>query len=278
MRTFILDTVKGLVLLALIGVPLGYAILLFFERTGPYAPLWVWLVIVIFQLFMIYIAPVAILPLFNRYTPIEEGDLKSKISAYAESQGFKLKGIYTMDGSRRSRKSNAFFTGFGRFRRIVLFDTLVEKHDSDELLAILAHEIGHYKLNHIKKRLFYSVLELGISLFILSKFLNNPQLFEAFQMEDISVYASLLFFGFIYSPVSTITSVLSNRVSRSHEFDADSYSVQTLKLKNAFISALKKLSADNLSNLTPHRLKVFFDYSHPPVLDRIKSIEEIDVN
>ena len=182
-----------------------------------------------------------------------------------------------MDGSKRSTKSNAFFTGFGASKRIVLFDTLIEKHTVDELLTVLAHEVGHYKLKHILKRMMASILETGLLLFILSLFLNNSQLFEAFKMEQLSVYASLIFFGFLYAPLSLLSSLISNYFSRKHEFAADKYAVNTSQKPEVFIDALKKLSVDNLSNLTPHKLKVLFSYSHPPVLERIRAIKKLGV-
>jgi STE24 endopeptidase len=221
---------------------------------------------------MLFIAPILIMPLFNKYTPLEDGELKDKISMYAKKEGFKMKGVFKMDGSKRSTKSNAFFTGFGSSKRIVLFDTLIEKHSVDELLSIIAHEMGHYKLKHIVKSIIASFFELGLTLLVLSIFMKNRDLFEAFKMEHISVYASLLFFGFIYSPVSELLSIISNYFSRKHEYEADKYSVDSLGLKEPFIAALKKLSVDNLSNLTPHSLKVFLEYSHPPVLKRLEAI------
>jgi STE24 endopeptidase len=179
-----------------------------------------------------------------------------------------------MDSSKRSTKSNAFFTGFGKSRRIVLFDTLIEKHTNDELLTVLAHEMGHYKLRHVFKMLFLSILETGLLLFILSLFIKNPGLFAAFRMEELSIYASLIFFGFLYSPISLLLSVIMNKFSRTHEYEADEYAIKTTGKGETFITALKKLSADNLSNLTPHRFKVLYSYDHPPILNRIQAIRE----
>lgn len=179
-----------------------------------------------------------------------------------------------MDGSRRSTKSNAFFTGFGRYRRIILYDTLVAKHNVEELVSVLAHEMGHYKKKHVFKHILIAVFSTGLMLFILSIFLNNRGLFSAFRMENVSVYASLVLFTFLYSPINTVISIAGNAVSRKHEYEADAYSVSTCKKPDALIRALKKMSVDNLSNLTPHPLKVFLDYSHPPVLERIKEIRD----
>ncbi len=276
-KTFILDLVKSFFLMIIIGTPLLMVVLWFFETTGKLAPLYVWLFIIVFQIILLFIAPILIMPIFNKYTPLEDGELREKISEYAKKEGFKMKGVFKMDGSKRSTKSNAFFTGFGSSKRIVLFDTLIEKHTPDELLGIIAHEMGHYKLKHILKMIISSIFDLGLTLFVLSFFLKNQSLFDAFKMEYVSIYASLLFFGFIYSPISTLISLFSNYFSRKHEYEADKYAVDTTNLGNEFISGLKKLSVDNLSNLTPHKLKVFVEYSHPPVLDRIIAIRGIIV-
>jgi STE24 endopeptidase len=222
-----------------------------------------------------FVAPVVIMPLFNKFVPLEEGDLKESIEAYARSQKFKLKGIFTMDGSKRSTKTNAFFTGFGRLRRIVLYDTLIEKHSLRELVSILAHEMGHYKKKHILKSIVISVLTTGLMFYILSMFINNQELFAAFKMEQTSIYASLIFFGFLYSPIQMVLSLFGNMLSRKHEYEADEYSVKTYREPVSMILALKKLSVDNLSNLTPHPLKVFLSYSHPPILKRIQAIRQI---
>jgi STE24 endopeptidase len=271
-KTFISDLLKGFLLAALLGGPLLAIVLWLFGATGKYAWAIVWATVTAFQFFMLYLAPVVIMPLFNKFTPLEEGELKQRIEGYARDQGFRLQGIFKMDGSKRSSKANAFFTGFGRNRRIVLFDTLVEKHSTDELLAILAHEMGHYKLRHIPRMMLASVLQTGLLLWVLSLFIGNPGLFAAFKMESLSIYASLVFFGFLYSPISTVLSIAANSLSRRHEYEADRYSVKTTGKSEAFITALKRLSVDNLSNLTPHPLKVFLEYSHPPILERIRAL------
>ena len=273
--TFIFDIIKSLLLLVIIGGPILAAVLWFFEETGTIAPLYIWILITAFQIFMTFIAPVVIMPIFNKFTPLEDNELKRAIEKYANEHNFKMKGVYTMDGSKRSSKSNAFFAGFGKSRRIVLFDTLIKKHTIDELVSVLAHEMGHYKLKHIPRLMISSILETGLILVILSFFLNNRSLFDAFKMDELSVYASLIFFGFLYSPISTLISILMNKLSRKYEYEADNYSCRTTGNNDSFISALKKLSVDNLSNLTPHPLKVFMHYSHPPILSRIKAIKKI---
>jgi len=271
-KTFILDILKTWALVAIIGAILLSVVLWFFERAGSGAWLYCWMAITLFQIFLLFIAPVTIMPLFNKYTPLKAGDLRKAIEDYAESQNFKMKGIFTMDGSKRSTKSNAFFTGFGKFRRIVLFDTLIEKHSVLELVSVLAHEMGHYKKKHILKSIIISILTSGLMFFILSLFINNRELFDAFRMEETSIYASLFFFGFLYTPIEMILSIFGNMLSRRHEYEADAYAVETYGKPDSMIAALKKLNVENLSNLTPHPLKVFLGYSHPPVLERIKAI------
>ena len=271
-KTFILDILKSWLLVVVIGGIILSAILWFFEKAGAWAWLYCWIAVTMFQIFLMFIAPVIIMPIFNKFVPLEDGALKEAIEAYASSQEFKLKGIFTMDGSKRSTKTNAFFAGFGRFRRIVLFDTLVEKHTVKQLVSILAHEMGHYKKKHILKSIVVSILTTGLMFYILSLFINNSELFAAFKMQETSVYASLLFFGFLYSPIQMVLSIFGNMISRGHEYDADAYAVNTYKDPVSMIEALKKLSVENLSNLTPHPLKVFLNYSHPPVLERIRAI------
>ena len=274
-KTFVLDILKSWGLAAVIGGILFSAVLWFFKEAGPWAWAYCWIALTLFQVFLLFVAPVVIMPIFNKFTPLEDGELKAAIEEYAKNRNFKLKGVFTMDGSKRSTKSNAFFTGFGRFRRIVLFDTLIEKQTKDELVSVLAHEMGHYKKKHILKSIVISILTTGLMFYILSIFINNRELFAAFQMQHTSIYASLFFFGFLYTPIDMIISVFGNILSRRHEYEADGYAVTTYGKPQSMITALKKLSVDNLSNLTPHPLKVFLSYSHPPVLERIRAIGEL---
>jgi STE24 endopeptidase len=271
-KTFVTDIIKGLALTGLIGGTVLACVLWFFTKAGSLAWVYCWIAVVCFELFLLFIAPVVIMPLFNKFTPLEDGELKKAIEDYASGEKFKIKGISVMDGSRRSAKSNAFFTGFGRFRRIALFDTLIKQHTTDELVSVLAHEMGHYKKRHIYKGLALSTVTTGLMFLILSFFINNRGLFEAFKMDEVSVYASLFFFGFLYSPIQTLFSVVANIFSRRHEYEADRYAAQTYRRPQAMIEALKKLSVNNLSNLTPHPWKVFLDYSHPPVLERVRAL------
>ncbi|MCK9614644.1 MAG: M48 family metallopeptidase [Candidatus Omnitrophica bacterium] len=274
LKTFISDIIKGLILTIIIGAIVLSIIFWFFYAAGSFAWIYCWIAVTLFQLFLLFIAPVVIMPLFNKYTPLEDGELKSAIENYAKEQKFALAGVFKMDASKRSTKSNAFFTGFGKFRRIALFDTLIQKHTTDELVSVLAHEIGHYKKKHFIKGIILSVITTGIMFFILSFFINNKGLFDAFKMQNLSIYASLIFFGFLYSPINLFISIFSNIISRKHEYEADDFAVKTYNKPESFITALKKLTVDNLSNLTPHPLKVFLDYSHPPVLKRIEAIRE----
>ncbi len=274
---FVTDTLKGLVLGVIIGAPLLAAVLWFFENVGAFAWLYCWAGVVSFGILLQFLAPILIMPLFNKFTPLDEGPLKEKILAYAEKERFALKGIFTMDGSKRSAKLNAFFTGFGRFRKIVFFDTLLNKLDDDEIISVLAHEMGHFKNRHILKRMGSSMLQTGLMFFLLSLFIENAGLFKAFGMEHLSVYASLIFFAFLYAPLSTLLSIFSNYLSRIHEFEADRYAAETTGKPEVLVNSLKKLSLENLSNLTPHPLMVAFSYSHPPVLARIKSLKRMKI-
>lgn len=276
-KTFVLDMIKSLFLSVLIGGPILLLVLWFFETLGNFAWLYVWGAMVLIQILMLYIAPTFLMPLFNKFTPLEDGELKDTIEEYMKTNQFKMKGLFVIDGSKRSSKANAFFTGFGKTKRIALFDTLVETFAVSEILTVLAHEVGHFKLKHIPKRILTSFLELGLMLFVLNLFLKNDGLHEAFGMENVSVYCSLIFFSFIYRPVSMALGLLSTISSRKHEYQADAFAVKTTKDSVSMINALKKLSVKNLSNLTPHPLKVFLEYDHPPVLERIEAIRKIKI-
>lgn len=275
-KTFVLDLVKGLGLGILLGGPLLAGILAFFTFIDQYAWLYAWGAVTAFTLFVQFIAPTWIMPIFNDFEPLDEdSDLRQKIRDYADKVNFAMEGVYVMDGSKRSSKSNAFFTGFGKNKRIALYDTLIENHTDDELVAVLAHEIGHYKKKHIIKNMAISIAQTGIMFFLLSIFLNSEGLFDAFYMEQMSVYAGLIFFGMLYAPIDMIVSIFMQILSRKYEFEADEFASTTYQ-KEPMIAALKKLSKDNLSNLTPHPFYVFLNYSHPPVLERIHTIRELE--
>ncbi|MFA6472715.1 MAG: M48 family metallopeptidase [Candidatus Latescibacterota bacterium] len=272
--TFFTDLLKGLALAILLGGPILAVVLVFFEKTGVYAWLYCWVISTIFTLILQFIAPTWIMPLFNKFKPLEEGELKNGILDYAKSVDFPLTGVFVMDGSRRSSKSNAFFTGFGRNKRIALFDTLIAKHSIPELIAILAHEIGHYKKKHVIQGMIISIFHAGFVFFLLSLFLGNQTLFQAFLMAHVSVYAGLIFFGLLYTPVELILSLLLNLLSRHNEYEADRFAVRTIPFPSALITALKNLAAHNLTNLSPHPFHVFLNYSHPPLPERIGAIEK----
>lgn len=272
--TFIADLLKSLGLSILIGGPLLAGILAIFIYGGELAWLWCWIAVTLFTLVMQFVAPTWIMPLFNKFTPLEEGELRERIMEYARSVDFPLKNLYVMDGSKRSAKSNAFFTGFGKNKRIALFDTLIDKHTVPELVAVLAHEIGHYKKKHILKGMVISIAHTGVLFYLLSLFLHSEGLFNAFYMEQMSVHAGLIFFGLLFAPVELILSVFMQILSRKHEYEADRFAADTTGKPQHMIDALKKLSAGNLSNLTPHPFYVFLNYSHPPVLQRIDAIRD----
>jgi STE24 endopeptidase len=275
-RTFLLDRIKLLALAMLLGTPLLLSILSLFEYAGPYAWLYCWITVTMVSLAMQFIFPTWIMPLFNKFTPMESGELKEAILKYARSVNFPIKNVFVMDGSKRSSKSNAFFTGFGRNKRIALFDTLIEKHTVPELVAVLGHEIGHYKRKHILQGMVISILHTGVLLFLLSVFLNSAGLYGAFYMEQHSVYAGLLFFGLLYTPIELLLSIVMQMVSRRNEYQADHFAAETIDEPESMVDALKKLSASNLSNLTPHPFYVFLNYSHPPLLQRIQAIQRYE--
>ena len=274
-KLFFIDMIKELLLTFIIGGVVLSLLLLFFEKTGDLGWIYSWIMVTGVSLLLQIIAPIWIMPLFNKFTPLESGELKDKIEKYAKEYNFLIEGIYTMDGSKRSSKLNAYFTGFGKNRRIVFFDTLIEELSSDEILSVLAHEMGHYKLKHIMKNMFISIATTGFMFYILSLFLGNQGLFTAFKMENISIYAGFIFFSFIFMPVNMLVGIVFNILSRKFEYEADEYSVKTAKNSDAMISALKKLSVKNMSNLTPHPFNVFVSYSHPPVIDRVKAIRKV---
>ncbi|MDF1751169.1 MAG: M48 family metallopeptidase [Verrucomicrobiales bacterium] len=270
---FIMDFFRGLILAALLGAPLLLAILWIFESV-PMAWFWGWVVMTGFMLISVFLAPTLILPLYNKFTPLGEGELKDEIFAMAAKCQFPVKEISIMDGSKRSTKSNAFFTGFGPTKRIVLFDTLVNNHTVPELVGVLAHEIGHYKKRHIVKGILMSIIGSGVMFFLLGILKDNRALFDAFAVKETSTYVSLVLFGILMQPVSQILGIGGSWLSRKHEFEADAYAAEVTDRPEAMASALRKLSADNLTNLTPHPAYVFLNYSHPPVGERIAALRD----
>ena len=273
-KTFVTDRIKGLVLAVLLGGPLLAGVLWFLEHAGANAWWICWMTVGLFMLVVQFVAPTWIMPLFNRFAPLEEGELRSAIMRYARSIQFPLENVFVMDGSRRSAKSNAFFTGFGARRRIVLFDTLIDRHTVPELIAVLAHEMGHFKRKHIVKMLVLGLMQMGILFALMSLFISFQGLFDAFYMDEKSVYAGIVFFGMLYAPLDFFMGIYVHARSRSNEFEADRFAVSTTADPGAMADALKKLSANNLSNLFPHPLVVFLQYSHPPVMDRLRALSK----
>ncbi|MBI4649798.1 M48 family metallopeptidase [Candidatus Desantisbacteria bacterium] len=273
-RTFILDRIKMLLLSSILGGLILVSLLFFFEWAGAFAWLYGWGFVTVFTIILQFIAPTYILPIFNKFTPLADGELKTSIMHYADSVQFPLQGLFVMDGSKRSSKSNAFFTGFGKNKRIALFDTLISKHTTGELVSILAHEIGHYKKKHVQKNIIISIAEMGIFFFLLSFFISQPKIFDAFFIKNISTYAGLLLFMMLYTPISFILSILTQILSRLHEYEADNFAAQTTNDSQALINSLKQLAVTNLSNLTPHPFYVFLHYSHPPLLQRILNLRK----
>ncbi len=270
---FVQDLFKSICLSVIIGAAVLAPILWFLNSAGSMGWIFCWIAGTLFLFAIQYIVPTWIMPLFNRFTPLEDGPLKDAIFSYARSIQFPLAQIFIMDGSKRSSKSNAFFTGFGRNRRIVLFDTLVKEQSVDELVAVLAHEMGHFKKKHIIKRIGLSILQMGLIFYLMSLFLSNQALFNAFYVTTPSVYAGLIFFGLLYTPIDLVLSVFMQISSRKDEYEADRFAAVSLKDSAALISALKKLSVHNLSNLLPHPFYVFLNYSHPPVMERIRALK-----
>ena len=278
-KLYIMDKLKSYLLLLILGLPIISLILYFFESSNN-AWIYVWVLMSLLSIIMPKIYTQFIAPMFNEFTPLEEGKLKDLITTYANDINFPLTEIYVVDGSKRSAHSNAYFTGFGKNKRIVLFDTLMDNHTNEEILAILAHEVGHYKKKHILKSMALSIIHSGIMLYVLNLFIKMPDLHRAFGMtaNEPSIYAGLIFFALLYAPIELVLAIIFNFISRKHEFEADEFSALTLRNTSHLILGLKNLTVKNLGNLTPHPFSVFLSYSHPPVLDRIHALEEINLN
>ena len=266
-KTFFLDKVKGWAMSALLGGLMLSVIIWFYESTGSNFWLYAWGMVAIFVFFMNMFYARLIVPLFNKQTPLEEGTLKSKIETYAQKVGFTLDKIFVIDGSKRSTKANAYFSGFGSEKRVTLYDTLINDLEEDEIVAVLAHEVGHYKRKHIVFNLIASILTTGFTFWLLSLFVGSPILSEALNVTIPSFHIGLIAFGILYSPISELTGLLMNFISRKFEYQADDYAKNTFKAA-PLISGLKKLSKNSLSNLTPHPAYVFAHYSHPTLLQR----------
>ncbi len=271
-KLFFLDKLKGWVMLAILGGGILSVVIWFFQWTGTSFWLYAWGLIAVFSIFMNLFYSRLIVPLFNKQTPLEEGGLKEKIQGYANKVGFELKNIYVIDGSKRSTKSNAYFSGFGKEKRVTLYDTLINDLEEEEIVAVLAHEVGHYKRKHIIVNLSASIALTGLTLFVLSLFINNPAVSMSIGVNIPSFHAALIGFGILYSPISQLTGLAMNYISRKFEYQADNYAKNTFEA-TPLISSLKKLSRNSLSNLTPHPAYVFMHYSHPPLINRVRNLQ-----
>jgi STE24 endopeptidase len=271
-RTFITDHIKSWFIALLVGIPVLGLITWFYYKTGKNFWLYAWGLITIFSVFINLFYSELIVPLFNKQTPLQDGSLRTQIEAFAQKTGFKLKNIYIIDGSKRSTKANAYFSGFGPKKRIVLYDTLEKELTEEEIVAVLAHEIGHYKKKHVLLTLVFSVIMTGLMLFLFSLVVNSPALSLALGSHNTSFHLGLIVFGILYSPLSLLIGLLTNYVSRKNEFAADRFVKENFK-PELLADALKKLSVKNLSNMMPHPAYVFFHYSHPPLLRRLEALE-----
>ena len=272
LQTFIVDKFKSYILVLILGGILLCILLILIMLYPSNFWIYFWIVISLFTVFINMFYTSLIVPLFNKLIPLESGELRNKISNYAKKVNFPLTNIFVINGSKRSSKANAYFSGLGRAKKIVLFDTLIKNHTDDELVSVLAHEVGHYKKNHVYLNLIISIIISGIMLFILSKFLFNSQVSYALGGSISFRHFEIFAFSIIYTPISTFLGILMNIKSRKNEFEADNYACKTFN-KESLITALKKLSKDNLTNLTPHPFYVFINYSHPPLHTRIEAMK-----
>jgi STE24 endopeptidase len=272
-KIYIADKIKTWILGAIIGGGILALIVWFYILTTELFWLYAWILVTVFMLFMTMFYSTLIVPLFNKQKPLEEGELRNEINDFAVKTGFKLDNVFVIDGSKRSTKANAYFSGLGVKKRIVLFDTLIKDLNKEEIVAVLAHEIGHYKKKHTLKGVILSIIETGFTLYLLSFFIGSIVLSNALGSEEVSFQICLIAFGILYSPVSLILGIATNIYSRKNEYAADKFAALNygaLHLQNA----LKKLSVNNLSNLTPHPIYVFFHYSHPPLLERLRELDK----
>ena len=273
LRTFWLDKLKGYLLSAVLGGLLAGTFVYLVLDIGKDFWVYFWLIAAVIMVLLNMFYTSIFVPLFNKLTPLGEGELRSAIEAYSRQVDFPIKNIFVIDGSKRSGKSNAFFSGIGRQKKVVLYDTLIEKHSVEELVAVIAHEVGHYKKRHIISGMFLSVLQVGFTLFLLSLLIFNPQLSLALGADALAIHINLIAFGILFSPISTATGLLMNIWSRKNEYEADAYAATTYA-GNPLGTALRKLSSHNMSNLRPPPWYVFFYYSHPPLLKRLRAIRQ----
>jgi len=271
LKIFIMDKIKGILLSMLIGGVLLWAAMYLLSVFNEDFWIWLWIGLSVFMVFINMFYAELIVPIFNKLTPLKDGSLREKIEKYSKKVGYSLKNIYVIDGSKRSTKANAFFSGLGPKKTIALYDTLIEKHGEEELVAVLAHEVGHYKRKHIFSSMIFTIIELGIMCFLFEMCMNQTIIAEALGSNQMYFHLGLIGFSFLYSPVGLITGIMSNMRSRKNEFEADDYARSTYDGFSLEL-ALKKLSVDSLSNLYPHPLFVFVHYSHPPLLQRLEAL------
>ena len=271
-KLFIADKLKGWLMTIIVGGGLLALIIWFYQISGNLFWVYAWVVFAVFALVMNMFYAKLIVPLFNKQTPLEDGSLRDKIEQYAATVGFKLNNIFVIDGSKRSTKANAYFSGFGSEKRITLYDTLINDLNEEEIVAVLAHEVGHYKKNHIIINLISSIILTGFTLWLLGMFISNAVFSEALGVDEPSFHIGLIAFGILYSPISGITGFLMSVLSRKFEYQADNFAKNTYA-GDPLITSLKKLSRNNLSNLTPHPLYVKLHYSHPTLLQRYRNLK-----
>ena len=269
--TFFADIIKGILMTLIIGGILLGAALFIYDYFSDGFWIWLWIGLSLFTIFISMFYTTLIVPIFNKLSPLENGTLKEKIENYSKGIGYSLKNIFIIDGSKRSSKANAYFSGLGPRKTIALFDTLVEKHTEEELVAVLAHEVGHYKKNHIKQGMFISIFQIGMMCYLFELCTKLPEITSALGAEVGAFHLGLIGFSLLFSPIGLILGVFGNILSRKNEFEADSYAKETYDGESLKL-ALKKLSVDSLTNLYPHPLYVFIHYSHPPLLERLKAL------
>ena len=270
--TFFLDQVKSSILSILIGGVLLFLALYLYDTINQGFWFWLWIGLSLLMVLINMFYADIIVPIFNKLTPLEDGELRSKIEKYSNEVGYLLKNIYVIDGSKRSTKANAFFSGLGPRKTIALYDTLIEKHTVNELVAVLAHEVGHYKKKHIFSGLIFSIMQIGIMTFFFELCLSLPEISQALGGTDVSFHLGIIGFSILFSPISILSGIFMNYISRKNEFEADDYAKQTFNGEDLAL-ALKKLSVDSLSNIYPHPLYVFFHYSHPPLIKRLRALK-----
>ena len=273
LKIWLSDLVKFMILFIILGTFLLSVLFLMVTYAGRTWWIWAWIIFSLFQLMMTILYPTVIAPIFNRFTPLIDSELRYRIEELAKTQGLTIEGIYQMDASKRTRHTNAYFSGMGKAKRIVLFDSLIRSHGQDEILAILAHEIGHLKKNHIKKQFILISLVSLFVFFLASKFLTWDVMYHSFGFSGMSCYVGLFLVGILWEPISFFMSPMGMAISRKFEREADYYSLEVLKTAKPLSTALKKMAKENLSNLNPHPLYVWFNYSHPPLLERIEYLE-----